>query len=251
MRSVIFGLILWGSLPTIGCAESAVTLDIRGKPQTLHIWGGTNTPAVLLSSGDLGWAGFVVHVAEVLNGYGYKVVGLNSKEYLSSFTTKSSALKESDVMADFKSFIACAQQGNNRPVILSGVSEGAGLSVLAATSGELKPKIQGVIALGLPDQIELGWKWMDFTIWFTKKNPDEPYFMVSNIIGNVSPVPLAEIHSTHDEFLPLDQALKMMGKARQPSKVWVIEASNHRFSNNRDELDKRLLEALNWIKSPH
>jgi hypothetical protein len=29
----------------------------------------------------------------------------------------------------------------------------------------------------------------------------------------------------------------------------VIEASNHRFSDNRPELDRRILEALDWIRS--
>jgi dienelactone hydrolase len=250
MRSAIVALIWWGLFLTPGFAEGTTAFNLRGKSQLLHLYGDKGNPTVVLCSGDLGWAGFVVHVAEFLNGRGYAVVGLNSKEYLTSFTTKNSALKEADVIADFKTLIAYAQQGNSHPVVLAGISEGAGLSVLAATLPEAKSKIQGVVALGLPDQIELGWKWTDFTIWFTKKNPDEPSFLVSNVIGNVAPVPLAEIHSTQDEFLPLEQARKMMGKARQPSKMWVIEASNHRFSNNRDELDKRLLEALNWIKDP-
>jgi ribonuclease HI len=30
--------------------------------------------------------------------------------------------------------------------------------------------------------------------------------------------------------------------------MWVIEAANHRFSNNRAELDRVILEALHWIK---
>jgi dipeptidyl aminopeptidase/acylaminoacyl peptidase len=64
----------------------------------------------------------------------------------------------------------------------------------------------------------------------------------------VNPVPLAEIHSTHDEFLPLEQAKTMFAKGGEPKKMWVIEAANHRFSNNRAELDRVILEALHWIK---
>ena len=73
--------------------------------------------------------------------------------------------------------------------------------------------------------------------------------MVEDIIGQVSPVPLAEIHSTHDEFLPLEKARAMFARAADPKRMWVIEAANHRFSDNRDELDRRILEALDWIKS--
>lgn len=39
---------------------------------------------------------------------------------------------------------------------LIGVSEGAGLSVLAATDPETKALVSGVIGLGLPDLNELG-----------------------------------------------------------------------------------------------
>jgi hypothetical protein len=122
------------------------------------------------------------------------------------------------------------------------------LSVLAASEPAIKQGIQGILALGLPDQNELGWKWQDFTIWVTKKVPNEPSFMVEDIIARVSPVPLAEIHSTHDEFLPLEKAKLMLALAGEPKRMWVIEAANHRFSDNREELDRRIFEALEWIK---
>lgn len=41
----------------------------------------------------------------------------------------------------------------------------------------------------------------------------------------------------------------MFARAKEPKKMWVIEAANHRFSNNRDELDLRIMEALAWIYS--
>ena len=43
-------------------------------------------------------------------------------------------------------------------------------------------------------------------VWLLLNAPNEPGFMVEDIISSVSPVPLAEIHSTHDEFLPLERA---------------------------------------------
>jgi dienelactone hydrolase len=169
---------------------------------------------------------------------------------LSSFTTKTSALKPQDVPRDYKALIDFgARDGSSKP-ILAGVSEGAGLSVLAATDPEVRTAVRGVLGLGLPDQNELGWKWQDFTIWITKKTPNEPSFMVEDIIARMSPAPLAEIHSTHDEFLPLEQAKAIFARAGEPKKMWVIEAANHRFSNNRVELNRVLLEALEWIKNP-
>ena len=231
-----------------GIAQTENNVVIRGRNQTLNLYGSPGSVPAVLSSGDLGWAGLVVHVAEFLSSQGYYVVGLNTKSYLASFTSKNSALDPRDVPGDYKTLIALTRQSSSTKPILVGISEGAGLSVLAATDPEVKASIQGILALGLPDQNELGWKWQDFTIWITKKAPNEPSFMVEDIIGKVGPLPLAEIHSTHDEFLPLEKAKAMFSKAEEPKKMWVIESANHRFSENRPELDRRILEAMEWIK---
>jgi hypothetical protein len=237
-------------MPITGISQTENSVDIRGTNQKLNLYGSPGNAPVVLSSGDLGWAGLVVHVAEFLSSQGYYVVGLNTKLYLASFTSKNSALDPRDVPGDYKTLIALTRQRTSAKPIFVGISEGAGLSVLAATDPEVRTCIQGILALGLPDQNELGWKWQDFTIWITKKAPNEPSFMVEDIIGKVSPLPLAEIHSTHDEFLPLDKAKAMFSKAGEPKKMWVIESANHRFSDNRPELDRRMLEALEWIKKP-
>jgi pimeloyl-ACP methyl ester carboxylesterase len=236
---------VWSLLQT----QSQTSINIRGKIQQLYCYGSDGNPPIVLSSGDLGWAGLVEHIAQFLASQGYFVVGVNSKAYLSNFTTKKSALKPEDVPGDYRVIIELASRSSSTKPVLAGVSEGAGLSVLAATAPEVKERIRGILALGLPDQNELGWKWEDFTIWITKRTPNEPSFMVEDIIQRVSPVPLAEIHSTHDEFLPLEQAKAMLARAGEPKKMWVIEAANHRFSNNRQELDQRVLEALKWIEA--
>jgi hypothetical protein len=237
-------LLAWSAL-----SQSSMNFNIRGKTQQLQLYGPDSGNPIILSSGDLGWAGLVVHVAEFLSARGYRVIGLNSKDYLASFTTRNSALNPADVPSDYKSLIDLARQKSPVKPILAGISEGAGLSVLAATDPAARAAVRGILGLGLPDQNELGWKWQDFTIWITKRAPDEPSFMVEDIIHKVSPAPLAEIHSTHDEFLPLDKAKAMFARAGEPKKMWVVEAANHRFSDNRDELDRKILEALNWIKT--
>ncbi len=249
MNRIIFGFFLlcavaaWSDTP-----QNAGTITLRGRTQQLHMYGPVNGTPVILSSGDLGWAGLVVHVAEFLASSGYRVVGFDSKDYLSSFTAKGSTLDPRDVPPDYKYLIAYARQAGGGKPVLAGISEGAGLSVLAATDPGVKSSIQGVLGLGLPDQNELGWKWQDSVIWITKRAPNEPSFMVEDIISRVTPVPLAEIHSTHDEFVSLEQAKSMFARAGEPKRMWIVEASNHRFSNNREELDRRVLEAFQWFQ---
>ena len=38
-----------------------------------------------------------------------------------------------------------------------------------------------------------------------------------------------------------------MARAGDPKKLWMIEAADHRFSNNEPEFDRRLVEALTWV----
>ena len=71
-----------------------------------------------------------------------------------------------------------------------GVSEGAGLSVLAASDPRMKTEIAGVIGLGLSDINELGWHWEDAVIYLTHGVPHEPTFSVAAIVDRMAPVPL-------------------------------------------------------------
>ena len=106
----------------------------------------------------------------------------------------------------------------------------------------------GVLGVGLPDVNELGWRWQDSVIYFTHKVPNEPTFSTSAVAANVTPVPLAAIHSTNDEFVPIDVVQHVMRNANEPKRLWIVNASDHRFSNNTQEFDARLLEALDWIR---
>jgi hypothetical protein len=87
------------------------------------------------------------------------------------------------------------------PVVVSGVSEGAALAVLAASSEANHAWITGVITMGLPSSAELAWRWSDFTTWFTKKDASEPSFAPKDFIASVSPLPLCMIQSTKDEYV--------------------------------------------------
>lgn len=227
--------------------EGTATVTIRGKAQTVHLYGTRGADPIVVSSGDGGWIHLAPHVAEVLSKRGFFVVGFDAKAYLSSFTTKDGTLTEADVPGDYRALAEFAGQGSRQKPILAGVSEGAGLSVLAATGAAVKEKIRGVIGIGLPEKNELGWRWRDMTIYITHGVPNEPLFNASAVVGRVAPLPLAAIHSTQDEFVPLDSLHAILAKANEPKRLWTIKASNHAFSDNEREFDSALLEAIAWI----
>ncbi len=229
------------------------SIAIRGHPQSLHNYGTRGSMAVIVSSGDGGWIHLGPQVAEFLSSKGYFVVGFDAKTYLESFTTGKSTLRPQDEPGDYRLLVNYAARGSVGKPILIGVSEGAGLSVLAATDPQTKPLIAGVIALGLPDMNELGWRLKDSIIYLTHAVPNEPLFSVAAMVKKVSPVPLAAIHSTHDEFVPLAEVQRLIQTAATPKKLWVINATDHRFTGNIVEFDQRLLEAMEWVKQnqPH
>ena len=67
---------------------------------------------------------------------------------------------------------------------------------LAASDSITQRSIAGVVAIGLPDRNELAWRWRDSLIYLTHGIPNEPTFSAASLIGKVSPLPLAMVHST-------------------------------------------------------
>lgn len=229
-------------------APSSEALDIRGRAQSLRVYGKEGGPAVIVASGDGGWTHLGPDVAEFLAGQGYRVLGFDSKAYLSGFTTKSSTLTTADVPRDFAQLLKRAGGGGPERTLLVGVSEGAGLALLAAADDAVKPSILGVIALGLPEKAELAWRFRDSMIYFTKGLPDEPLFSTAEFIARVAPVPLVAIHATKDEFTTVEDVKRVMDRAAEPKRLRILEASNHRFSDNRAGLQKELLDCIEWIR---
>jgi len=232
-----------------GAASPATeTLTIRGHEQSLRVYGARGGPVAVVASGDGGWIHLGPYVAELLSSKGYFVVGFDSKAYLSSFTKGGTTLSTTDVPGDFAALVEYASKGAIAPPALFGVSEGAALAVLAATNDAAKSKVAGVIALGLPDQAELGWRFRDSIIYVTKGVPKEPLFSTAEVIGKVAPLPLVAIHSTKDEFVSVDEVKRVMSRALEPKQLWLIEADDHRFSGKEQDLNQKLLDAIAWIK---
>src|SRR5512138_1079931 len=248
IRLLLVTLVTAVSVHQTAWAGTTDVVLMRGRPQVVHVYGtrGAGAP-VIVSSGDGGWMHLGPQVASYLASQGYFVVGFDVKAYLKSFTSNSATLQVSDVPGDYRELIRYAARDSATRPVLIGVSEGAGLSVLAAADAQTKPQVDGVIALGLPDMNELGWRWKDSWIYVTHGVPNEPMFSSAALVGRVAPLPLAAIHSTRDEFVPLTEIQHTMARAGDPKQLWTITAADHRFSDNLPELNQRLIDALNWI----
>jgi dienelactone hydrolase len=229
--------------------ERTEVLLLRGRAQTLHLSGPPGGPPIVVASGDGGWMHLGPHVADWLAARGYFVVGFDTRQYLASFTSGAGTLGAGEVPGDLLAVIAFAARGGTGKPVVIGVSEGAGLAVLAGGAPAVQRAIGGIVTLGLPDVNELGWRWRDAVIYLTHGVPNEPVFRASAVIARVSPVPLAAIYSSRDEFVSADERHRLLAAARPPSRCWVIEAADHRFSDKLPDLDARLDEALAWLAS--
>lgn len=240
-------------------ASSSEKLDasVRGQPLTLALYrpAGPGAPkgTIVIGSGDVGWVGLAVTVAERCSADGYAVVGINVRQYLAAFTAGKSHLSPGDVPGDYRILVdaARARMALPRPLVLAGVSEGAGLAVLAAADANTHGWIDGVITMGLPAISELAWRWTDVGAWITKRDANEPSFSAFDYVPRVSPVPLYMIQSRTDEYVPAADYQRFDQIAKEPKKLVLIDASNHRFTDKREELRRAIADGLAWVRGPH
>jgi type IV secretory pathway VirJ component len=215
---------------------------LRGRPA------GRALGVVVMSSGDAGWRGLAKDLGETLADHGYDVIGLDSKAYLTAGTRRSGSLTPDDVQEDYLRLVRVARRWfPDRPVILAGVSEGAGLSILAAADRRVAARLAGVLGLGTPDTVTLGWHFWNWTVWLTHREPGEPSAATSPYLAALAPTPVLLVHSTHDEYVPVETARALFAHAREPRRLTVIEAQNHAFRDARAALLASVLDGLRWF----
>jgi len=249
--------VLSGILLAFFCASASagpsqsLSFPLRGKSLTLALYRPAGAPkgTVVMASGDVGWVGLAVSMAEFLSDRGYVVIGLNTRQYLTAFTSGRTHMETQHPPEDYgvlRNFLE-EQKLLHHPTVLSGVSEGAALAVLAASSDANHRWVDGVVTMGTPMVAELAWRWSDFTTWITKKDADEPSFSPLHFIQKIAPAPIVMIQSTRDEYVSEADYRKFEATARHPKRLVLISAANHRFTDKQTELRAEMLTALAWI----
>jgi dienelactone hydrolase len=238
-----------GAVPVL--ASTTEKLTVRGQAISLTVYAarGPARGTIIMGSGDVGWVGLAVSLAEEYSEQGYTVLGVNIRQYLAAFTAGKTHVQPSEVGDDYRA-IADFARGRKllvRPVVVSGVSEGAALAVLAAADPRNHDWIDGVITMGLPPSAELAWRWSDSLTWVTKRDADEPSFAPHEFIARVAPLPLYMIQSTKDEYVGQSDYERFRATARDPKQLVLIDASNHRFTDRRKELSAAFTQGLAWV----
>jgi alpha/beta superfamily hydrolase len=226
------------------------TFIIRGREEKIYLFQATHPGQhgkILFAPGDAGCRGFAVTIAEQLGTDGYDTYCLDVLHYLESFTGKTT-LSTEQIASDFNQIARWIQQRNPKPILFVGWSEGAGLGLAAAASPTKQATFDGIIAIGLPEENILAWRWKDAGAWITKMSPREPTFKSAEFMPRVSPLPLFVIGSTSSEWVTPEATRKLFSLAHEPKKLEVVPARNHNFSGNTKTFFKVLREGLDWVQ---
>ncbi|HWH57535.1 MAG TPA: alpha/beta fold hydrolase [Terriglobales bacterium] len=256
IRLVMIGAILlalggavYGELPKAGKNE----LTIRAHHQNIDFYPSESSGQhlrVLFAPGDGGCRGFATTITEELAKAGYDAFCLDTRQYLESFTGKQ-VLSTEEIASDFGQIARWIQQGKQERILLVGWSEGAGLGLAAIADSQNQEIFDGLVAIGTPEVNILAWHWTDIGASITHRPPHEPSFRSAEFMDRVSPRPLFLIASTSDDYISTDATRALFSRAREPKRLIIINARDHKYSGNTDAFFRTLREALHWIEQQH
>ena len=240
------------------CAQDATsgknTVTIRGQPQTVYFYpaeGSRRYRKILFARGDRGCQGFAVMISLELAKAGYDTYCFDTRGYLESFTGPE-VLNTAEIASDFYQVARWIEREGGKRILLMGWSEGAGLGLAAAADGKNQAIFEGLAAIGAPMENILAWHWKDIGATMTKKVPHEPTFKSVEFMSKVSPLPLLIIASASDEYVTPEETRTLFSAAREPKRLVLIEARDHKYSGNADGFFRALQEGLHWIdQQPH
>src|SRR5258708_1273887 len=225
-------------------------VTIRGQQQNIYFYPDERPGEhrkILFAPGDGGCRGFALTITEELAKAGYDAYWVDTRRYLESFTGPA-VLNTTDIASDFNQMARWIEQGGQKRILLMGWSEGAGLGLAAAADAANKAIFDGLVAIGTPEDNILAWHWKDIGASITKKLPHEPTFKSAEFIARVSPLPLFVIASTSSDYVTPEATRALFSAAREPKRLVMINARDHKYSGNTDGFFRALREGLNWIE---
>ena len=194
-------------------------------------------PLLVYATGDGGWHRKDLGTYRRLVSSGNPLVGFDARDYVTHLGPAADATTTpARLAADYARIIDAARGALGLPaaypVVLVGVSRGAGLAVVAAGQGTLRASIGGVLAIALTREEEY-------------VNEAQLYQYLSRL----EDMPVAVVQSTRDGYLPADEARRLFGPDTPYRWLQPIQARNHSFGGARGEMYQAAGRALDWIES--
>ncbi len=256
------------AIAAAGCAHRGPVLDptrtavysrpitLYGHPLDVHLARPRGIlplrPLLLYATGDGGFRGNDKRLFQELASFGYPVAGFSARTYLKNLGYVADTTTPEKLARDYEALIDFAERAlmlpANTPVVLVGLSRGAGLSVVAAGQPRLERRVAGVVAIALTKEEEYVQHWR---LRRGKLPPGTPRRELVEIDTyeylHQLPSPVAVIQSTHDWYLPARQARERFGPDTATRRLSAIDAVDHSFAGGRDEMYRQTRNSLDWI----
>jgi pimeloyl-ACP methyl ester carboxylesterase len=249
-------LLLLFSLALSGCATHAApvvpddVVTLNNHSLRLH-FDNRDAPAprplLVYATGDGGMRRKDLDTYRHLAALGDPIVGFDARDYVKHLGPNTPTTTPERLAEDYSRIIERARAAlgidGRRPVVLVGVSRGAGLAVVAA--GRLCDVIDGVVAVALTQEEE-------YVRWYRHlplpHETHQPVMVdVYEYLAQLDDLPIAVIQSTHDRYLPAAKAREQFGPDTAHRWLQSIEATSHNFGGARDRMYDAIQAALNWV----
>lgn len=206
---------------------------------------------VFFASGDGGLRGISKETLQHLADQGYYVAGLSSKDAMKSIKDENGRIAHHVAMASLASLFDQAKRSlklpAETPVVLTGMSRGANLVVVAAGATDLQPGIAGGVAMALTREAD----YLDLPpgaekmpgIQVDEKGRPQMY----PAIQRLGTIPFAVIQSTKDSYVPSAESRQLLGADTPTRRLYEVASSGHSFGGGEDVLMRDLDDALAWI----
>ena len=251
-----------------GCAARSVqpstapraadsTIRLNDHPLQLHFanpGAAGSLPLLVYATGDGGWRRKDLATYRHLVSLGNPLVGFDARDYVTHLGGVPDATTTPARLADDYGRIIEAARSALRlpaayPVVLVGVSRGAGLSVVAAAQRTLRASISGVLAVALTREEEYVARVHRLRIPGSRRRREAARVQVYGYLPRIADTPVAVVQSTHDGYLPAAEARQLFGPDTPYRWLQPVQARNHSFGGARDDLYRAMGRSLVWIES--
>ena len=208
---------------------------------------------VIFATGDAGWMGASATVFEHIAERGYYAAGFDSRELVKPnrqsgerSSIDDSAKAFGDAFAHVKRTLGLP---DDTPVIVTGMSRGASMTIFTAAHPDLRKGLSGAIAIALTIESDY-LRAPDAAVRPPGIKVDEKErILFYPILPLLDSMPIAVIQSTHDRYCPAAESRRLMGPDTPMLRLYPVEARNHGFGGGTKQLLADLDDAFRWIDS--
>jgi fermentation-respiration switch protein FrsA (DUF1100 family) len=243
----------------IGLIKTEASMALNGHEFDLRLSKPAQAAAgdvlIIYATGDGGWLGLGGDVFQWLASWNYPIAGFSSRGYIHNLGLSSDAETTTPrrLVRDYENIIAFAETRlglpSSTPIILVGLSRGAGFAVVAAGEGGLDQRLAGLLAIALTKEEEHVMRNRPRNARSVNNPRQRPQVMIETYtyLSRIGSLPLMVLQSTNDGYLPADAARKLFGADTDLRKLRAVEASNHSFSGGCQTLYQDTQDALKWM----